>query len=126
MRLFIPSSPSQPLVAFDLEQSFLRIEGVSSLHDAAQLWDSLAQWLIDHKESIRPDTELVLRLLYLNSASIKALYRFFLTLKKAQLPLRPVFLLNSTRTNEEEVYLLQQICQQLELPHEVREVDAQG
>lgn len=89
MRLFIASSPSQPLVVFDLEQDFLRIEGVSSLHDANQLWDSLAQWLTDHKESIRPGTELVLRLLYLNSASTKALYRFFLTLKKAQLPPTP-------------------------------------
>lgn len=65
----------------------------------------------------------MLRLLYLNSASIKALYRFFLTLRKADLPLLPVLLLNSNRTNEEEVYLLEQICQQLELPYQVRKID---
>lgn len=123
MRLFIAISPSQPSVVFDTEQAFFRIEGVSSLHDAEKFWDSIAQWLVERREAIRPKSELVLRLLYLNSASIKALYRFFLTLKKAQVKLRPILLLNENRNNEEEVYLLEQICQQLELPYEVREID---
>lgn len=126
MRLFIAGSSSQPLVVFDIEQGFFRIEGVSSLHDAAEFWDALAQWLVERRDAIRPETELALRILYLNSASIKALYRFFLTLKKAQVALRPVLLLNKNRTNEEEVFLLEQICQQLELPYEVREVDVQS
>lgn len=121
MRLFLAGSSYQPLVVFDLGQSFLRIDGMSNMPNAAEFYQSIIQWLVQHREAISEGTELVLRLLYLNSSPNKALYHFFLQIGQARLPITIVLILSRTSDNEDVVLLLQQICRLVGIPHTIRE-----
>ncbi|MCX8112216.1 MAG: DUF1987 domain-containing protein [Bacteroidia bacterium] len=121
MRLFIQGSSSHPSVLFDIERKFLRIDGVSSMADSAQFYNNLLQWLIDHRPYILPDTRLVLRLLYLNSGTHKALFHFLREIVEERIPVQVIFIRTSRFDNTEEVELLIQICRQVGLSCSIQE-----
>ncbi|MCX7606248.1 MAG: DUF1987 domain-containing protein [Bacteroidia bacterium] len=121
MRLFIGSSSYQPLVLFDLNQHFLRIDGMSNMTNAAEFYKTLSDWISAHKSSIEIGTELVLRLLYLNSSSNKAIYHFFLRITHENIPVSIVIVKSTSSDNEDVVELLEQICRILGLPYIIRE-----
>lgn len=121
MRLFIGRSSLQPLVVFDLTQSFLHIEGMSSLTNAADFYSSIAKWLIDHKPLIQPGTSLRLGLYYLNSSSQKALYELLQTIQQQALPLSITIIQRANGDNEDVVAFLEQICRLLGLPYTIEE-----
>ncbi|MCS7297256.1 MAG: SiaC family regulatory phosphoprotein [Bacteroidia bacterium] len=119
MRLFIEGSSYRPMILFDLEKRFLRIDGMSSMPDSSQFYMHLLNWLLTHREHIIPDTRLTFRLLYLNSGSQKALFEFFKQITTSKLPLVPLFIFTDRPDNSEEVELLTRICKQLGLKYEV-------
>ncbi len=120
MRLLVSGSHNYPLVFFDLEASFLRLAGISTMADAAAFYDKLAQWLKDHAAHIKPQTELVIALRFVNSASIRALYQFLRMIKDGQIPLRIVITHLESSDNSDVIELLQEACRLLGLPYEVR------
>ncbi len=121
MRLLLSSSSSSPLVFFDLSANFLRIAGVSTMPDAAQFYEKLSVWLKDHAMHIRPGTELVLSLHFLNSASIRALYKFLQEIAQARRPLHIVVTHQAKSDNSDVVEVLMEACKMLGLSCEVRQ-----
>lgn len=121
MRLFIEGSSYRPSVLFDVERGYLRIDGVSNMPDSAQFYGSLIAWLMEHKDFLSPNTRLMLRLLYLNSGSYKALFHFFDTVARMKLPIRVILIHSSRYDNSDEVALLVQICRQVGLIYEAQE-----
>ena len=88
--------------------------------DAAAFYDKLAQWLKDHAAHIKPQTELVIALRFVNSASIRALYQFLRMIKDGQIPLKIVITHLESSDNSDVIELLQEACRLLGLPYEVR------
>jgi len=94
---------------------------MSNMQHAQLFYKEVGDWLVKHKSHIRPGTELVLRLLYLNSGSQKALYQLFLTIAREGLPIGVTLVLSKRLGNEDTVELLSQICKLVGLPCCVRE-----
>ncbi|MCS7153548.1 MAG: SiaC family regulatory phosphoprotein [Bacteroidia bacterium] len=121
MRLFIEGTSSRPTVLFDLEKRFLRIDGMSSMPDSAKFYTNLWGWLLSHRAHIVPGTRLVLRLLYLNSGTHKALYQFFSEIKRGNLPVVITLIRAARYDNSEETELLSQICRQVGLSYTIQD-----
>ena len=121
MRLLVSGSSSSPLVFFDLSANFLRIAGVSTMPDAAQFYEKLSFWLKDHAMHIRPGTELVLSLHFLNSASIRALYQFLQQVAREGWPLHIVVTHQAESDNSDVVEVLMEACKMLGLSCEMRQ-----
>mgnify|MGYP000241752744 CR=1 FL=1 len=109
------------MVVFDLNQRFLRIDGMSNMQHAQLFYKEVGDWLLQHKSHIQPGTELVLRFLYLNSGSQKAIYQLFLTIARERLPVVVTLVLSRRLGNEDSVELLSQICKLVGLPCSIRE-----
>ncbi|MCS6895568.1 MAG: DUF1987 domain-containing protein [Bacteroidia bacterium] len=123
MRLFIEGSAYRPSVIFDLEKRYLRIDGMSSMPDSRQFYQNLMDWLLAHKSHIAPGTQLIMRLMYLNSGSHKALLNFFSEISSENIPLSVTFIRTERLDNSEEVELLLQICRQVGLSCKIQSED---
>lgn len=121
IQLFLPGSSTHPMVVFDLKQGFLRMDGMSNMQHASTFYKEVMEWLLRHKSHIRPGTELVLRFLYLNSGSQKAIYQLFLAIAREKLPFSIALVLSKRLGNEDIVELLSQICKLVGLPCSIRE-----
>lgn len=120
MKLLLSGSSNSPLVLFDPQAGFLSMAGVSTMADASLFYEQLAHWLKNHSALIRPQTELVIALRFINSASMRALYQFLKVIKDAQIPLRIVVTHLESSDNSDVIEFFQEVCRILDLPHEVR------
>ncbi len=120
MRLLLSKTVSSPVVFFDIPNAFLRLEGESTMADAQSFYNQLGQWLINHGAYIKPGTELVLRLSFINSASIKALYVLLKTISNHKMPLKVILIQLDSAANDDVVEILSEACHLVNLPCEVR------
>jgi len=120
MKLLLSGSSTSPLVLFDLQAGFLNVAGISTMADASLFYERLAHWLKDHSAFLKPQTELVVALRFINSASMRALYQFLKCIKDARIPLRIVVTHLESSDNSDVVEFFQEVCRILDLPCEVR------
>jgi hypothetical protein len=120
MRFLLSGTSSSPIVFFDLSANFLHIAGVSAMTDAALFYEKLSTWLKHHAVHIRPGTELMLSLHFLNSASIRALYAFLREIAEQRWPLHIVIMHQEQSDNSDVVEVLTEACKLLGLSWEVR------
>jgi hypothetical protein len=88
--------------------------------DAPLFYEKLSTWLKDHAVHIRPGTELMLSLHFLNSASIRALYAFLREIAEQRWPLHIVIMHQEQSDNSDVVEVLTEACKLLGLSWEVR------
>jgi 5-methylcytosine-specific restriction endonuclease McrBC GTP-binding regulatory subunit McrB len=120
MRLLISSSSTHPLVFFDIEASFFRIDGMSTMTDAVSFYEKIAEWLRSHQSFIKPCSELVVNLRFINSATIKALYKFFQIISKEKVPMQIILIRAADMENADVIEVLSETCLLLGLGFEVR------
>ena len=93
--------------------------------DASLFYEQLAHWLKDHSALINSQTELVMTLRFINSASMRALYQFLREIKEARLPLRIVITHLESSDNSDVVEFFQEVCRILDLPCEIRRASSE-
>ncbi|MFM9986341.1 MAG: SiaC family regulatory phosphoprotein [Flavobacteriales bacterium] len=72
--LIIEPTKTTPAVNFDTELKTFQVKGNSTPIDALAFYNRLADWLVENKGELAPDSEFRFSLPYFNSASNKGIY----------------------------------------------------
>jgi hypothetical protein len=68
-----PPTKSSPSIGFDEESRVFKVEGISTLVNAVEFYDSAASWINMNESSLHGDVQFHFHLPYFNSASMKGI-----------------------------------------------------
>jgi len=76
------ATKSNPSLIFDSERSIFKIEGISTLVNAIEFFDSIIQWINLNEHRLQKNVEFQFHLPYFNSASMKGILMVMQRIKK--------------------------------------------
>ncbi len=76
------TTKSSPSLVFDSEKNIFRIEGISTLVNAIEFFDSIIQWINLNEHRLQKKVEFQFHLPYFNSASMKGILMVMQRIKK--------------------------------------------
>jgi|NOAtaT_7_FD_contig_61_3557355_length_1038_multi_1_in_0_out_0_2 hypothetical protein len=76
------ATKSSPSLTFDSDKCVFRIEGISTLVNAIEFFDSINQWINLNEHRLQKNTEFQFHLPYFNSASMKGILMVMQRIKK--------------------------------------------
>ncbi len=77
-----PPTKSSPSIAFDEESNTFKVEGISTLVNAVEFYDSAVKWIDERETSISATAEFHFHLPYFNSASMKGILMLMQRIKQ--------------------------------------------
>lgn len=76
------ATKSNPSLTFDSERSIFKIDGISTLVNAIEFFDSITQWINLNEHRLQKKVEFQFHLPYFNSASMKGILMVMQRIKK--------------------------------------------
>ena len=79
--LSIPATPDSPKVTFDTSKGLFELAGRSIMNEPENFYPPLIKWLTNYTEQPNAETQLQIKLEYINTGSSKWLLDLFLALQ---------------------------------------------
>jgi hypothetical protein len=78
-----PPTKSSPSISFDAESKVFKVEGISTIVNAVDFYDSAIGWINQNESSLAGDVDFHFHLPYFNSASMKGILMLMQRIKQS-------------------------------------------